>query len=71
VSVSVGEAGLSLVLADNGKGFTGGNHSPSEPLSSKPWSLNERVHELGGDLRLYSTPNGTNIIISVPFGAQK
>jgi signal transduction histidine kinase len=64
ISVDVGGAEISLAIRDNGKGF------PVERSSGggmQPWSLNERVHELGGTLMLASGPNGSEITVSLPW----
>ena len=64
VSADSGETGLSLVVADNGSGFGAG--APGEP-KAKPWSLHERVQELGGTISLHSTGEGSRIIVSLPY----
>jgi signal transduction histidine kinase len=66
ISLDSGTTGLSLIVADNGSGFP---VKPAEENGAlrKPWSLNERVHEMGGMLSLYSSPSGTRITISLPF----
>lgn len=68
ISVDVGETGLSLIIADNGSGFNFAG--PEGETPKKPWSLNERVHELGGSLSLYSSSNGSRITVSIPFGGR-
>jgi signal transduction histidine kinase len=65
ISADSGETGLSLIIADNGSGFVVEQVDGNAP--SKPWSLNERVHELGGSLALYSSANGSRVTISVPW----
>jgi len=70
-TVEAGEAGLSLVIADNGRGFAKANgdvdgNGGGETL--RPWSLHERVQELGGTISLYSTGEGSRIIVSLPYG---
>jgi signal transduction histidine kinase len=69
ISVDTGETGVSLIIADNGRGFYSGAEAVNKPI--KPWSLNSRVHELGGTLSLYSSATGARIIISLPFGAEE
>jgi signal transduction histidine kinase len=63
-TVEAGEAGLSLVIADNGSGFA----DDKVEAAIKPWSLHERVQELGGTLSLYSTGQGSRVIVSLPYG---
>jgi signal transduction histidine kinase len=70
ISLDAGETGLSLIVADNGTGFSVQETPGEVGAAQKPWSLNERVRELGGSLTLYSSPNGSRITISLPFGAQ-
>jgi signal transduction histidine kinase len=63
-TVQAGESGLSLVIADNGQGFQSAN---DDDAPARPWSLHERVQELGGTLSLYSTGEGSRIIVSLPY----
>ena len=71
ISVNSGRTGVSLVIADNGRGFSVKPDAAGEPGAKiKPWSLNERVQALNGHLSLYSSPEGSRIIISLPFEAQ-
>ena len=70
VSLDAGETGLSLIVADNGSGFAVGEGADGEGVKGKPWSLNERVRELGGTLALYSSSKGSRITISIPFEAR-
>jgi signal transduction histidine kinase len=65
ISLDVGESGLSLIIADNGAGFSAPSGA-SEVAAKKPWSLSERVRELRGSLALYSKPGSTRITISIP-----
>jgi signal transduction histidine kinase len=65
ISLDVGEAGLSLIIADDGLGFSAPLEGSTDP-SRKPWSLNERVRELKGNLTLYSKPGSTRVTISLP-----
>jgi signal transduction histidine kinase len=69
VSLDAGQTGLSLIVADNGTGFPIEECNGGKAEGAGPWSLNERVHELGGTLALYSTGRGSRITISIPFGA--
>jgi signal transduction histidine kinase len=65
VSADTGDTGLSLIVADDGAGFVVQPEGGAVP--PKPWSLNERVHELGGSLALYSSERGSRITISIPW----
>jgi signal transduction histidine kinase len=65
ISADVGGAGLSLIVADDGSGFVV-EQDREGPV--KPWSLSERVRELGGSLTLYSSAQGSRITISIPWG---
>jgi signal transduction histidine kinase len=65
ISLDVGETGLSLIIADDGLGFSTPLEGSNDP-SRKPWSLNERVRELKGSLALYSKPGSTRVTISLP-----
>jgi signal transduction histidine kinase len=68
ISADAGETGLSLIVADDGTGFV--VQQESGGAAEKPWSLNERVRELGGSLSLYSGVNGSRITISIPWEQQ-
>jgi len=65
VSVDVGENGVSLIVADDGRGFDNADSDPS--AAERPWSLNERVQELGGSLTLFSNSRGSRITIALPY----
>ena len=67
-TVEAGEAGLSLVVADNGRGFSETKRGNGDDQPPRPWSLHERVQELGGTISLYSTGEGSRIIVSLPYG---
>jgi signal transduction histidine kinase len=64
VWVDTGENGVSLIVADNGGGFD--NDGCDSTAAQTPWSLNERVQELGGSLSLFSSPRGSRITIALP-----
>jgi signal transduction histidine kinase len=66
ISADTGETGLSLIVADDGSGFVVGGEDDGR--TKKPWSLNDRVRELGGSLTLYSSAKGSRITISIPWG---
>jgi signal transduction histidine kinase len=68
ISIDSGANGISLILADNGSGFPGSAVASGKELveTKTPSSLNERVHELGGSLVIYSSHTGTRITISLP-----
>jgi signal transduction histidine kinase len=63
ISADAGQTGLSLIIADNGSGFAA---PVSGVASTKPWSLHERVQELGGSISLFSSERGLRLIISLP-----
>lgn len=67
ISLDAGETGVSLIIADDGQGLSAPQISSDGDLQ-KPWSLNERVGELGGSLTLYSKPGSTRVTISLPAG---
>jgi signal transduction histidine kinase len=61
---------ISIEVSDNGKGFpfVGSYDLASlNTLQRGPLTLKERVTELGGDLRINSTPSGADVRITVPF----
>ena len=62
--IDSGESGVSLIVADDGRGFDNADGDPS--AAARPWSLNERVHELGGSLALSSSPRGSRITVTLP-----
>jgi signal transduction histidine kinase len=58
------EDGLLLTVADNGTGFDTEARHPGIGLVS----MNERAEQIGGTLRIRSTPgSGTHVEVSVPF----
>ncbi len=65
VAVSVEGETLALVVADNGRGF-----DPNLPRDARHQGLRnmaDRARELGGELRVESTPGaGTRIIVTLP-----
>jgi signal transduction histidine kinase len=66
VSLDVAQSQLSLSIRDNGCGFA---VDPGEGAGAQPapWSLNERVHELGGTLMLASTSEGSEVTMGLPW----
>jgi signal transduction histidine kinase len=66
VSLELAQSQLSLSIHDNGCGFP---LSRTEGAGSQPppWSLNERVHELGGTLMLASTSEGSELTMALPW----
>jgi signal transduction histidine kinase len=53
--------GFELVVADNGSGF-------DDPIgAAQPWSISERVAELGGSLSVQTGPGGTRLAITLPL----
>jgi signal transduction histidine kinase len=65
VSVDIGEKGVSLIIADDGRGFD--NADGDQSAAERPWSLNERVQELGGSLTLFSSSRGSRITVALPY----
>jgi signal transduction histidine kinase len=58
-----------LDIADNGSGFAvppGAANGEETADAVRPWSLRERVRELGGKLHLSSAPTGSKVSISLP-----
>ncbi|MDE2563278.1 MAG: hypothetical protein KGL48_13630 [Sphingomonadales bacterium] len=62
ISLSDAGTGLSLVIADNGRGFA------QDREEQRPRSLSERVAELHGSFAATSGSGGTTIEISLPRG---
>jgi signal transduction histidine kinase len=61
---------ISIQVADDGKGFPFvGSYDLAtlNALGSGPLTLKERVAELGGELRIHSSPSGADVRITVPF----
>src|SRR5438128_7691826 len=57
---------LSILIIDNGKGIT--KQQISNPKSFGIVGMKERVHRVGGQLNIYSSPGrGTRIEISTPL----
>ncbi|MCP3729554.1 histidine kinase [Sphingomonas sp. MG17] len=55
---------IELIIEDNGSGF------PTAPdASARPWSINDRIHALGGTLTLQSS-GGTRMVMNIPFEEQ-
>jgi signal transduction histidine kinase len=67
ISADTGEAGVSLIIADDGAGFPKSTIDERGLVSSTPWSLHERTRELGGHLIVYSKPYSTRVTITLPF----
>jgi signal transduction histidine kinase len=53
-----------LEIADDGRGFPASGEDPS------PWSLSERVRELGGRLSLQSAGTGSRVAITLPLDSR-
>jgi signal transduction histidine kinase len=66
VSLDVAHSQLSLRIRDNGCGFPV-SQSGGAGTQLAPWSLNERVHELGGTLMLASTSEGSEVTMGLPW----
>ncbi len=54
---------LRLTVADNGTGF------PDEKQSVKPRMLSQRAKDLGGELTIETSPEGSAIVAMLPLGA--
>jgi signal transduction histidine kinase len=67
VTISLDREGGQLVLslADNGIGMQAALSHAGRPGDARPWSLDERVHELGGTLSLFSRNSGTVVTIGL------
>jgi signal transduction histidine kinase len=64
------EGTLLLEIADNGSGFPVAGDFADEELEARrigPSSLRERVHNLGGSLRLHSSAQGASLKIMLPL----
>jgi signal transduction histidine kinase len=72
ISIALRNSGSRLLLeiGDDGTGFPmkAEVELPSGEQKLGPWSLHERVQELGGDLMLISSGKGSRISISLPIG---
>jgi signal transduction histidine kinase len=56
---------LSLSVSDNGVGMQAALSRAGRPGNARPWSLDERVHELGGTLSLSSRTGGTVVTVGL------
>jgi signal transduction histidine kinase len=57
---------LRIAIADDGKGA--GRHEISDPKSFGIVGMRERVHRIGGEFNIFSSPGrGTRLEISVPL----
>jgi signal transduction histidine kinase len=59
---------LELDISDDGRGFSMESDGlvDGQPVQTQPWSLHERVKELGGSLMLYSSSKGSRVSIALP-----
>ena len=68
VSIAPMDGGLQLAVSDNGAGFDSTRHTGRHSLGHA--SMRERVHLLGGEVDIESTPgHGTTVIAWVPLQA--
>jgi signal transduction histidine kinase len=68
VSLAPMEGGLQLAVSDNGAGFDRARDAGRQSLGHA--SMRERVHLLGGEVDIESTPgHGTSVIAWVPLQA--
>ncbi|MFL6858719.1 MAG: sensor histidine kinase, partial [Allosphingosinicella sp.] len=59
---------LEVEISDNGSGFPRqGELTPEELAETGPSSLRERVHNLGGRLRIASAPSGSRLSMALPL----
>src|SRR5689334_15384214 len=75
VKISCRDSQLSLVVHDNGAGFTNGHaRVDAEGFlvpQAAPWSIRERTAALGGSLRVWTRPGrGAEITVTIPAAAQ-
>ncbi len=74
LSVAVDKEGIHLTVKDDGSGFKV-KHGPEKglPVSEKPgpWSLSERVKSLGGSLGVFSSDQGSRVMITLPLDGAK
>jgi len=65
LTLTVAEAGITLMLADDGSGFDPSTVSDGYGLSG----MRERLALVNGDLDLETSPSGTRLIVTLPLGA--
>jgi len=68
--LAAAEGSLQLEITDNGTGFPINGEFADDELEARrigPSSLRERVHNLGGTLRLHSSPEGASVKIILPL----
>jgi signal transduction histidine kinase len=65
ISLDREENHLVLSVADNGIGLQAALAGAGQPENARPWSLDERVHELGGTLSLSTSNRGTVVTIKL------
>ena len=62
--------GVRLEIRDNGTGFPSGNDSPAEPGAGVGLAgMRERLAQLGGELKIRSSPYGVSLTATIPFHA--
>jgi signal transduction histidine kinase len=71
VKIACDPSQLSLIVHDNGSGFTNGQARADEDgfltLQQTPWSIRERAAALGGSLRVWTKPGrGAEITVTIP-----
>jgi len=75
VTVTCRASHLSLVVSDNGSGFTNGHARVDKDgylvPSATPWSIRERTAALGGSLRVRTLAGrGSEIMVTIPAAAR-
>lgn len=63
---------LSVVIADNGQGFTPDNHQNGKARPLGMTSMRERIESLGGTFQVNSQPNlGTQVTATIPISRKR
>jgi signal transduction histidine kinase len=75
IKISCRPSHLSLVVHDNGSGFTNGHARVDEDgflaPQAAPWSIRERTAALGGSLRVWTKPGrGAEITVTIPVAGR-
>lgn len=68
IGVEDREDAIRLVVTDNGTGFPDDKLATRNHRGKAPWSLDERVRALGGEMSVDSGSQGAQITISLPYG---
>lgn len=68
IGIEDGDDAIRLVVTDNGTGFPDDKLATHTRRGKAPWSLDERVRALGGEMAVDSSSRGAQITISLPYG---